>query len=129
MAGDLTVYKQPRQTNLKSVAGTNATLLYRGKCILRGWAIFNHAAAGRFIKFYDMSRLPVVGTDTPVFTFIIAGAGTNDTNFNASLHAFVHGVPFYDGLAYAITTGIADTDTGACTLDDINGTLDWAPTR
>lgn len=73
---------------------------------------FNAAASVRYLKFYAKATAPTVGTDTPVLTIALpVGA------FNINLNG--HYIP--TGIAYGMTTGAADADTGALTLADIVG--------
>jgi hypothetical protein len=36
------------------------------------------------------------------------------------------GIPFVNGIAFAITTGVADSDTGQTSADDVHGVLIWS---
>lgn len=73
------------------------------------------AAASRFLKFYNKASAPIVGTDVPIMTFELNAGATYDIDFGWL------GFYFSTGIAYAITTGSADNDTGACTAGDIVG--------
>lgn len=108
--GGATPYK------LVSAATTNATSVKASAGTVYLITASNVNAAARYLKLYNKASAPTVGTDTPVFTFIIpgntAGAGTN-----IPLPAM--GVNFSTGIAFALTTGIADADTGAVAASDI----------
>lgn len=97
---------------LLSAASTNATSVRTTRCHLHGWYLFNTNAAVRYLKIYDKASAPTVGTDTPVMTIPIpAGSGANVNMAN--------GIHFENGLAYAITTGVADADTAAVAANEV----------
>lgn len=111
---------------INSASGTNATVLFNGYCKVTGWTFHNGATGGaRVVKLYDMSRKPIVGTDVPLVKISVPYAATSNQGANFSSASFNNGVPFYNGLAYAITTGIANNDAGAVAADDVTGVLDW----
>lgn len=93
---------------------TNATSAKASAGRLYGLKGYNAAASVRYIKFYNKASAPTVGTDTPVMT--IAVSPTSLFNF-----IWPHGYSFSTGIAYALTTGSADSDTGALTAADIVG--------
>lgn len=95
-----------------STGDTNAALVQAGPTILSGGSFGNVSANARFVKFYDKASPPVVGTDTPVLTFIVpgntSGAGSNvPTPF---VPPAIGGFAFNEGIAIAITGGMADND-------------------
>lgn len=97
---------------LLSAASTNATSVRPTRCHLGGWYLYNTNAAVRYLKLYDKASAPTVGTDTPVLTIPIppnSGANVN----------FANGIHFENGLAYALTTGVADSDTAAVAANEI----------
>jgi hypothetical protein len=99
---------------LSAANTTNATIIKTGPARFYSIQGYNAAASARYVKLYDLARAPVVGTDTPRKTWAIP-----------PLAAFVIEYPgarfysFANGLAFALTTGVADTDTGALTAADI----------
>lgn len=99
-----------------SAASTNATSLKASAGQVYGIALVNTNASARYVKLYNKASSPTVGTDTPVFTIGLPGAG------GISL-PFPHGIPFATGIAYALTTGAADSDTGAVAANEITGLL------
>lgn len=98
-----------------SLASTNATLIVGQESKLFTVSAIGLTSSVRYLKFYDNSTAPTVGTDTPVFTIPVPantqGAGIVIT-FN---------VPplFNSGLGFAITSGSADNDTGAVGAGDV----------
>lgn len=97
---------------LISAATTNATSLKASAGQVYSIYVNNLNAAARYIKFYNKASAPTVGTDTPVATFAIpAGGALNITSDTM-------GLAFATGIAYALTTGIADADTGAVSASE-----------
>lgn len=98
-----------------SEAGTNATSV-KGSAG-QVYAIFatNVNAAARYLKLYNKASAPTVGTDTPVATLLIPGHTAG-----SGLHLKIdHGLEFTAGIAFALTTGAADADTGAVAAGDL----------
>ena len=96
-----------------AAATTNATSAKASAGYLYAASGYNAAAAVRYLKFYNKASAPTVGTDVPVLTLALAPSAA--FNFNLG------GLRFSTGIAYAMTTGAADADTGALTLADIVG--------
>lgn len=73
----------------------------------------NRSAAERFLKIYNATAASVtVGTTTPVITIPLpAGSGETTT--------IPHGLYFSTAITVAVTTGIADADTGAPGANDV----------
>ena len=95
-----------------SAASTNATSVKASAGQLYGWYLYNANAAVRYLKFYNKASAPTVGSDTPVMTIPIpAGAAANVE--------FSQGIAFGTGLAFALTTGVADSDTAAVAANEI----------
>lgn len=93
-----------------SASGTNATNLKNSAGQVYGFCISNSNASARFFKLYDKSSAPTVGTDTPKMTVQVPGSGT-------VIRAFPVGLAFANGISWALTTGIADSDTGSVGTD------------
>jgi len=80
-----------------------------------------------YLKLYDQGTVPVVGTDTPKITIpFSAFAYWNGTAAVANPQPQFYslsdiGVSFVNGIAYAITKGVADTDTTAIASADLVG--------
>lgn len=105
---------------LVSAATTNANVVKAGQGTVYGIQAYNVNASARYLKFYDKATAPTVGTDTPVKTILIpgniAGAG-NNVVCNFTLQA---------GIAIAITSGMADADTGAVGAADVVVNIDFS---
>lgn len=101
---------------LNSAASTNATSVKASAGKL-GWvSVTNINASPRYLKFYNKASAPTVGTDTPVLVLLIPG-NANGSGNNPAIPP--QGLNFSTGIAFAITTGAADSDTGAVALNDI----------
>lgn len=82
----------------------------------------NVNAAIRYLKLYDTKTLPVAGNGVPVRRYGIPGA-TTGAGF---VIAPTLPMRFSAGIAFTMTTGIADNDTGALTANDVLLTLEYA---
>jgi hypothetical protein len=100
---------------LISAATTNATSVKGSVGKVFYIAAFNLNASPRYLKIYDKASAPTVGTDTPKHVFLIPG-NTAGAGFTLNL-----GMPakFASGIAFALTTGITDADTGAVAANEI----------
>lgn len=101
---------------LISAATTNATSVKASAGTLGFLTVGNINAAQRYLKLYNKASAPTVGTDVPVLVFIIPG-NTAGTGSNIPIPSA--GINFSTGLAFAITTGVADNDTGAVAANEI----------
>lgn len=96
-----------------AAATTNATVAKASAGVLHMISGYNAAAAVRYVKVYNKATAPTVGTDTPILTLAVPPS--------AAFAFDIGGLYFSTGIAYALTTGAADADTGALTLADIVG--------
>ncbi len=113
-----TTWDRDRKPNASSripsaAASTNATSAKASAGDLHCISGYNAAASVRYLKFYNKASAPTIGTDVPVIT--LALPATSAFNINLAGHYFA------TGIAYALTTGAADNDTGALTLADVLG--------
>lgn len=95
-----------------SLASTNATSVKASDAQVGLIALSNQANSWRYFKLYNKSSAPNVGTDTPV---LIVGIPPAD---HVELHNQA-GLRLQSGLAYAITTLPAVSDTTAIGADDV----------
>lgn len=109
-SGGLTIGK------LISAASTNATSLKGSAGQVYTIYAHNTNAAVRYLKLYNKASSPTVGTDTPVMTLPIPG---NTAGNGFVLDTSGLGVAFAAGIAYALTTGVADADTGTVAANEI----------
>lgn len=104
---------------LASAASTNATSVKGSAGNLYRVTAANTNAAARYLKFYNKASAPTVGTDVPLFTLFLPAGGGFSEEFDIP-------VAFSTGIAYAMTTGVADTDTAAVSLNDVHGLIIYA---
>jgi hypothetical protein len=103
--GKLTAASTTNATSVKASAGT------LGMCVAT-----NTNAAVRYLKFYNKATAPTVGTDTPILVFAIPGATTGG---GVAVPIPPQGLNFNTGIAFALTTGATDADTGAVAANEI----------
>lgn len=98
---------------VSSAASDNATNAAAAAATLRHIIAKSNRASDCFLKLYDKATAPA-STDTPKLTIPLpAGAGV--------ALDFPGGITFTLGLGYRITTGTADSDTGAVAAADVTG--------
>lgn len=96
---------------LSSLASTNANNVKSSQGRLFRVTGYNSNAAARYLKFYNKASAPTVGTDTPIWTEYLAA----QTKFSIDMAS----LNFSTGIAFALTTGSPDNDTGALTAGDV----------
>ena len=94
-----------------SAASTNATSVKASPGTLYGLTANNVNAAVRYLKLYNKASAPTVGTDTPTLTIALPPAAVTSVPFPV-------GVEFSTGIAFALTTGVADSDTAAVSANE-----------
>lgn len=99
-----------------SAASTNATSVKGSAGQVYTIYAHNINAAVRYLKLYNKATAPTVGTDTPVMTLPIPG---NTAGAGFVLDTGGMGIVFGTGIALALTTGLADADTGAVAANEI----------
>lgn len=104
---------------LSYLATTNANSLKASAGRLYKVRGYNAAATVKYLKLYNKASAPIVGTDTPVVTLPLKASDIFDIDL------IPIGEYFSTGIAYAITTGAPDADTGALTANDIVGLMFW----
>jgi cephalosporin hydroxylase len=107
---------------LISAASTNATSVKGSAGKIGYLTASNINAAARYLKIYNKASAPTVGTDTPVHTFLIPG-GTTGAGTNIPLPS--EGIALGTGIAFALTTGAADADTGAVASAEVIVNYGW----
>lgn len=104
-------------TRVISAATTNATLIKSSAGNLYGVWATNTSASTRYLKLYNMTTAPTVGTSTPSITISLPSGFAGDLNVGT------HGVSFTTGISLAITGGYADTDTTATVAGEVIVTI------
>lgn len=127
-SGAVTVAGQTTSTNggltlvnrlASAAASVNATVAKASAGRLYKIYGYNAATSVRYLKFYNKTSAPAVGTDTPVVTIPLSPSREFDIDLG------VIGQYFSSGISYGLTTGSADTDTGALTAGDVVGLALW----
>lgn len=96
------------EEEVKATAGT-----------LYGFQFYNAAASTRYLKMYNATAANVtVGTTTPVRTYPVPAT-------TAGTIIFPVGVNFDTAITMAVTTGLADNDTGAPAANDFQINVDY----
>jgi len=126
LIGDVAVSPRATSAGLASVArlasaaaSTNAATVKTSAGRLYKARGYNAATSARYLKLYNKASAPTVGTDAPVVTIALAPSKEFD------LDLLPIGEYFSTGIAYALTTGAADADTGALTAADVVGLAFW----
>ena len=100
-------------SRLLSAATTNATLVKSTAGNVYGIWISNTSASTRYLKLYNLTVAPTVGTSTPAMTIAIPAGFCGDLNVGT------HGISFTTGISLAITGAYADADTTAIAAGEV----------
>lgn len=103
-------------------ANQDSTVIKASAGAVFGWQVFNAVASIRYLKVYDKATGPT-SADTPVKRYLIPANSTNGAGFVIQEPGGIH---FSNGIAFRITTGIADNDTGAASANDVLVNCDYA---
>lgn len=103
----------PTQSFINSAASTNGANIKATAGTVWNIIASNVNAAARYVKFYNLTTAPTVGTSTPVLVITVpAGQTVNITGGS-------NGIRFGTGIAIAITGAMADSDTTAVAANEI----------
>jgi hypothetical protein len=91
-------------TNLNQVKGYGANL--------KGALLINTNAAARYVKLYESTDTPTVGTTAPAFTIEVPASSQVPLTWS-------DGINFGKTMWVATTTGVADTDSTAVGAGDL----------
>lgn len=104
-AGGLSIFRSIDLDETEEDVKASAGQLY-------GYYFANLSAGVRHLKFYNATAASVtVGSTTPILTFPVAAGASGHVEYS-------HGIPFSTALSAAVTTGVADSDTGAPGTND-----------
>ncbi len=115
----LPVPATPTASAVNSAASTNSTNIKGSAGTVYGIVASNINAAIRYVKFYNKATAPTVGTDVPILVIPIPATSVVSINCGAL------GLRFGTGIGLGITTGAADTDTGAVAANEIKVVTDY----
>ena len=105
---------------LISANTTNATSVKGSAGALGGYIVSNTNASPRWLKFYNKASAPTVGTDATYLAPIMIPGNSNGILGHVE---FNKGIAFTTGIAFAITTGVTDADTGAVGANEVTVTV------
>ena len=83
---------------------------------LLGIDLYNSNAATRYLKLFNKRGLPILGTDIPTHTIVLLPTSNKPNPIDTP-------VDFGNGMSYAVTTGVADSDTNLGSVSDVVGSL------
>jgi hypothetical protein len=103
-------------TKVLAAASTNATLIKASAGRLYGYALTNTTAATKYVRLYNLTTAPTVGTSVPAMVIAVPAN-------NTAIAECTVPVAFSTGMAYSITGAFADLDATATAAGDVVGTL------
>jgi hypothetical protein len=80
-----------------------------------GYALFNTTASARYVKLYNLASGATSGSTPAIRIYLPPTGGANLSMEN--------GLQFGTGICIRITTGAADSDSGACSANDVLGNV------
>ena len=95
----------PTAASVATTASTNAAVVKSTAGTLFNVSVSNPTATPAFVKLYNKSTTPIVGTDVPIITVPVAGNSAVSFDFGSL------GARFGSGIGRAVTGAIAATDT------------------
>jgi hypothetical protein len=107
---------------LTALGTTNATVVKAGPGVVTSLHVTNFNAAARYLRFYDTAKAPTAGVGTPVRKYGIPANSTTGAGFAL---APMLPMAFKVGIAFTLTTGVADTDATALTANDVVITIEY----
>ena len=122
ISGTVTITNPTGTTyNVVTAASTNSAVVKASAGTLYEITISNPTATAAYVKLYNKTTAPVVGTDVPVMT--ISVPATSATTMPVSLIFGQVGKRFATGIGIACTAAAAATDTGVSVVGiQINAT-------
>lgn len=102
-----------KKLRLNSAATLNLTQVQQLGGNVKGLIAVNTNAAARFLKFYDSTDTPVVGTTVPALTVQLPAASMTAPQFPAD------GFGFKSSIWLALTVNAVDTDATAVGAGDV----------
>lgn len=95
----------------KATADTNTAVIKNAAGQVYGLQVFNFKAATIYVKLYDKATTPNLASDVPVAVYPFFQIWMQPMELSK-------GIQFTNGIAIAITAGIADNDTTALAAND-----------
>jgi hypothetical protein len=104
---------------VNSAASTNAANIKSTGANLYGISIMNASAATKYVRLYNLTTAPTVGTSVPIMVVAVPATSSKEIQY-------VPAVRFGTGLAVAITGGAAATDSTAVAAGDVQLLVSYA---
>ena len=105
--------------SLNSAANTNATLVKASAGIIYTIQANNTTASAKYLRLYNLTTAPTVGTSTPVMVITIPASSSIDLAIGAV------GLKFATGISYAITNAAAYLDATAVAAGDVQVLINY----
>lgn len=112
-------FTAPTPGTISAAASTNTGFLKASAGTVYMITLTNYSASPRYLKLYNKTTAPTIGTDTPVMTIPVLANSMIAIPFGTT------GKRFSTGIAYALTGGMAISDTTATNLLDSMVTIDY----
>lgn len=106
------------QKKVVSASGTNATVTKASPGQVYGYEFCNTSSGFRYVRLYNTTTTPTVGSTTIIRTIGIPPGGR--VQFSTP-----HGLEFTTGITYSITGSFADADTTVVAAGDVVGSIDY----
>ena len=110
-AGTVTPVSATTVYNIATAATTNAAFIKASAGNLYEITISNPTATPAYVKLYNKTTAPTVGTDIPVLTIPVSATGVDSGFVNVAFGTI--GKRFLTGIAIAVTAAAPATDTAA----------------
>lgn len=105
---------QYTNANANSAATTNATLVKGSAGQIKQIFVMNASAAAKYVRLFDKATAPTVGTDAPFIVIAVPASSSKELILGDN-----SGIPFKNGLGYAITGAAARLDNTAVAAGDV----------
>ena len=109
----------PTTTFTNSAATNNAAFLKASAGTVWSISAFNAGASPVYVKYYNRTTAPTVGTDVPVMVVAVPATQT------VMIGGGANGIRFATGIAIAIVTGAADSDNTAVAVNQVKVATSW----
>lgn len=119
-SGNISTSNGTTTSTVNSAATTNATNIKTSVGIVFQVNANNASAAAKYVRLYNKSSAPTVGTDVPIIVITIPASSSKEISYDGV------GVRFSSGIGYAITGGAAYNDSTAVALGDVQLEITWA---
>ncbi len=106
-------------TTVNSAATTNAAFIKASPGMLYQVICFNSTVSTKYVRLYNKTSAPTVGTDVPVMIIAIPALSSKEVSLGDV------GLKFSSGIAYSITGSGTVLDATAVAVGDVLVTFNW----